>query len=115
MLILTFTLSGVLLRVPYVTQTSPDSLTILQTRPGLSTCRLLQRKPLVTYLINLGHKTSGSAADTIPNRFHLLAKRIASCKLVARMSVISVAPPSVRKRTGMEGYEKMSVVCNFSE
>ena len=38
MLILTFTLSGVLLSIPYVTQTSPDSLMILQTRLALSTC-----------------------------------------------------------------------------
>src|SRR5271168_110685 len=43
-------------------------------------------------------------SETIPSMFHLVAKRIACCRLDARISAIKQAPESVRNRMGILGY-----------
>lgn len=86
-LLLTLTFTGSLFKVPYETHTNPDSLTTRTRR---------------------GHRTSASACETIPSRFHRDANRIASCRLLARISPTGDAPASVKKRTGMEGCLKES-------
>src|SRR5690242_7779446 len=63
----------------------------------------------LTILMNLGHMTRGSAALTMPSKFHRLANRIASCKLAARLSPTSDVPASVRNKTGIEGCLKDSI------
>ncbi len=46
--------------------------------------------------------TSGSATVTTPKRFQREAKRMASCKELARMPPTGARPASVRKRMGMD-------------
>jgi hypothetical protein len=78
----TLTFDGSLLIVPYDTQTNPDSFTTLT---------------------SLGLSTSGSADVTTPSRFQRDANRIASCRLLARISPTGCVPESVRNRTGIDG------------
>ena len=94
---LTNTLSS--FSLPYETQTSPDSLTTLI----LVTCELRD------YLTSRRHlKTLHS--DTIPSIFHLVANRIACCKLEARRSAIKVDPASVKNKMGIFGCLRASII-----
>src|SRR5271154_2601430 len=91
---LTNTLSS--LSLPYETQTNPDSLTTLLSVVREKGMHLTRRKHLNTL-----------HSETMPSMFHLLANRIACCRLDARISAIKEDPESVRNRIGILGYISM--------
>lgn len=55
-------------------------------------------------MINRGQRTKGSAADTIPSKFQLLANLMASWTQEALISAMGWVPPSVRNKMGMDGF-----------